>query len=235
MDIDWELLRHFGVRIVAALGMGVAIGLERQLGQHPAGLRTNALVCLGSALFVSLSGMPGILQQADNTRIAAQVVSGIGFICGGAILREGITVRGMNTAATIWCTAAIGCLVGVGYWPLALLGTVAIIAAHFIFRPLAHYIDNHTQGKGETEVLSEVKVVCQKTQEEKVRALLIEQIRAAKLRLQGLSLQDGPLTESVEMVVHVFALNHNEEAMNDLVSNLASQESVERVSWGKAR
>src|ERR1017187_2559015 len=140
MDIDWELLRHFVVRIVAALGMGVAIGLERQLGQHPAGLRTNALVCLGSALFDSLSGLPGLVRDADSTRVAGQVASGVGFICGGAILREGITVRGMNTAATIWCTAAIGCLIGVGYWHLALMGTVAILVAHVIFRPLAHYI-----------------------------------------------------------------------------------------------
>src|SRR5260221_13633838 len=98
MDINWELAGQFVIRILGALAMGVAIGVERQLGQHPAGVRTNALVCLGSALFVSLST---VLGDRDNTRIAAQVASGVGFICGGAILREGINVRGMNTAATI--------------------------------------------------------------------------------------------------------------------------------------
>src|SRR5471030_623363 len=107
---DMQVL-DFLVRILIALGLGVVIGIERQLGQHPAGVRTNALVCLGAALFVSLS--LGVAQDSA-TRIAAQVVSGIGFICGGAILREGITVRGMNTAATLWCTAAIGTLVGFG-------------------------------------------------------------------------------------------------------------------------
>ena len=233
MDIDWEVIGQFAVRIVAALAFGVAIGIERQLGQHPAGLRTNALVCLGSALFVSLSGLPGLVRDADSTRVAAQVASGVGFICGGAILREGLNVRGMNTAATIWCTAAIGCLVGVGYWHLALLGTVAIIVAHFIFRPLGHYIDKHCEGKGEMEVLCEVKVLCRKEQQVAIRALLIEQIKTAKLRLQGLTLEDG-LKDHIEMVAHVFAVQHNESAMNDLVTTLACEQSVDRVSWCKA-
>src|SRR6266478_4154737 len=99
MEIDWTLIGHFLVRIVAALAMGMAIGVERQLGQHPAGLRTNALVCLGSALFVSLTTL--MSDRDSPTRVAAQIVSGIGFICGGAILREGLSVRGMNTAATL--------------------------------------------------------------------------------------------------------------------------------------
>src|SRR5207253_2193723 len=117
----------------------------------------------------------------------------------------GITVRGMNTAATIWCTAAIGCLIGVGYWHLALLGTVAILVSHVIFRPLAHYIDKHAESKGESDVVCDVKVVCQKAQQEKVRALLIEQIKAASLRLQGLTLEDST-NDHVKMVAHLCAL-----------------------------
>src|SRR3974377_1721040 len=94
----------FVLGIGAALAMGLAIGVERQLGQHPAGLRTNALVCVGAALFVSLSRLMD--HEASPTRIAAQVVSGIGFLGGGVILREGLNVKGMTTAATIWCSAA---------------------------------------------------------------------------------------------------------------------------------
>jgi putative Mg2+ transporter-C (MgtC) family protein len=230
MEITWDHAAEFIIRTAAALAMGMAIGIERQLGQHPAGIRTNALVCLGSALFVSIST---VLGDSDKTRIAAQVASGVGFICGGAILREGITVRGMNTAATIWCTSAIGCIVGAGHWPLALLGTIAIISAHFVFRPLAHYIDKRAQGKNEADVLSKVKVICKVAQQEKVRALLIEQIKAAELRMQGLSLKDASLPDHVEMVVHLFDVQHNDEAMNNLVSNLACQEAVERVNWEK--
>ena len=231
MDINYELLSIFLFRIIAALTLGVAIGVERQLGQHPAGVRTNALVCLGSALFVSLALL---VKDPDNTRIAAQVVSGIGFICGGAILREGITVRGMNTAATLWCTAAIGCLVGVGSWQLALVGTVAVIVAHFLFRPLAHYIDQYTQGTAESEIQCEVKIVCKTTEEAKIRALLLEQIKRSQLRLQGLSMQSADPPDHVEIKAHLFAILHNDEAMNVLVSNLASQEAVDRVSWKKS-
>ena len=104
---------HFGLCIGTALVMGVAIGLERQYRQHPAGLRTNALVCVGAALFVSLSSLMG--DTNSPTRMASYVVSGIGFLGGGVILREGLTVKGMNTAATLWCTAAIGTLNGAGF------------------------------------------------------------------------------------------------------------------------
>lgn len=224
-------VHDFILRILAGLGMGVIIGLERQFGQHPAGVRTNALVSLGAALFVCLSAS---LEPATPTRIAGQVVTGIGFICGGAILREGITVRGMNTAATLWCTAAIGTLCGLGYWNFGLLGTVAILLAHLLFRPIAHAIDRYNQGNAETELLYDVKLICQRGLETKVRALLLEQIKVATLRLQGLSIQNGSAADHVEIKVHLFALQHNEQAMNDLVACLAALPEVSKVSWGKA-
>jgi putative Mg2+ transporter-C (MgtC) family protein len=223
-------LGDFLMRILAALGMGLAIGIERQLGQHPAGVRTNALVCLGSALFVTLS----TIDKSDSTRIAGQIVSGVGFVAGGVILREGINVRGMNTAATLWCSAAIGTLAGFGHIFFALLGTLAVLGSHLLFRPLAHIIDNYTQGKGEMELLYEVKLVCQRMKEEMVRAILIEQIGNAKLRLQGMSQEDTSSPDQVEMKVRLYALQHNEQAMNDLVARLAGLPEVFRVSWGKA-
>src|SRR5277367_6021962 len=102
----------FARNVGVALLMGFAIGLERQFRQHPAGLRTNSLVCIGAALFVSLSRL--ITPESSPTRVAAQVVSGIGFLGGGVILREGWNVKGMNTAATLWCSAAVGTLAGSG-------------------------------------------------------------------------------------------------------------------------
>ena len=109
-----QTAEFFG-RAAIALALGALIGIERQWRQRMAGLRTNALVALGSALFelfdVLLSGTPG----TDPTRIAAYVVSGIGFLGAGVILRDGINVRGINTAATIWCSAAVGVLAGAGF------------------------------------------------------------------------------------------------------------------------
>lgn len=109
------------VQIAVATILGAAIGLERELGAQPAGLRTHMLVCLGSALF-TLAGV-GVVGS-DPTRIAAQVVTGIGFLGGGAILREGATVRGLTTAASLWVTAAIGLAAGLRWWFAAIAATV---------------------------------------------------------------------------------------------------------------
>lgn len=114
--MDWTIL----LQIVVATGLGAAIGMERELGAQAAGLRTHMLVCLGAALF-TLAGV-GLLSS-DPTRIAAQVVTGIGFLGGGAILREGATVRGLTTAASLWLTAAIGLAVGLRHWFAAVVAT----------------------------------------------------------------------------------------------------------------
>ncbi len=109
------------LQIVVAAGLGAAIGLEREMSAQPAGLRTHMLVCLGSALF-ALVGADTL--HTDPTRIAAQVVTGVGFLGGGAILREGATVRGLTTAASLWMTAAIGLAIGLEQWTAGVLTTV---------------------------------------------------------------------------------------------------------------
>src|SRR5579871_4087029 len=107
-------LTSFVVRILIALILGTAIGVERQWHQRTAGLRTNALVSVGSALFASLACL--MANESSPTRMAAQIVSGIGFLGAGLILREGNHVRGLNTAATVWCSAAVGTLCGSGFF-----------------------------------------------------------------------------------------------------------------------
>src|ERR1700683_4451992 len=130
---------HFVFNVGVALLMGIAIGLERQIQQHVAGLRTNALVCVGAALFVSLSRLMG--DHDSPTRIASYIVSGIGFVGGGVILRDGLTVKGMNTAATLWCTAAVGTLAGAGFALYALVGTAAVLFIHLGLRPVVTWIE----------------------------------------------------------------------------------------------
>jgi len=101
------------VNLAVATVLSATIGFERQWRQRLAGLRTNSLVAIGAASFVIFASLiPG---EASPTRVAAQVVSGIGFLGAGLIFREGMSVRGLNTAATLWCSAAIGVLAGAGY------------------------------------------------------------------------------------------------------------------------
>jgi putative Mg2+ transporter-C (MgtC) family protein len=116
---------------VVAMVLGAAIGMEREFGAQPAGLRTHMLVSLGAALF-TLSGAHVI--GTDPTRIAAQVATGIGFLGGGAILREGMTIRGLTTAASLWVTAAIGVAVGLRGWLAAIVATGAALAVLWLIK-----------------------------------------------------------------------------------------------------
>lgn len=125
------------IRILSALLLGFAIGLEREMTNKYAGLRTNILVCLGACIFtiISIYGFPTfaqgdnvIISQAtgvrDTARIAAQVVTGIGFIGAGTVFRHGATIFGLTTAATLWIAASIGMACGAGLYPVAILGTI---------------------------------------------------------------------------------------------------------------
>jgi putative Mg2+ transporter-C (MgtC) family protein len=117
------------LRLFVAAALGGAIGLERELRERQAGLRTHLVVSVGSALFtlVSAYGFHGFDGKVDPTRIAAQIVSGIGFLGAGAIIRQGLSVRGLTTAASLWLVAAIGMAAGAGYWEGALIATLGAL------------------------------------------------------------------------------------------------------------
>lgn len=124
------------INLMLALMLGITIGLERQLRKQPAGLHTNALVCLGSAAYVLVSLLA--TQNVDPTRIAGQVVTGIGFMCAGVIWHEGVTIRGLNTAATLWCSAAIGILAGLNYPLMAIIAALILLGANIILHWIEH-------------------------------------------------------------------------------------------------
>src|SRR6184192_3671161 len=139
---------HVLLRLAVAGGLGGAIGLERELRERQAGLRTHLVVCVGSALFTIVSAYGfsefllhgGSVVRADPTRIAAQIVSGIGFLGAGAIIRQGLSVRGLTTAATLWVVAAIGLATGAGYYSGALITTGVVLLALYPLRIVAYRI-----------------------------------------------------------------------------------------------
>lgn len=131
---DAALQIDLAIRLLIAAGLGAAVGAEREIHGHPAGIRTHMLVALGSGLFTALSihGFPPSEAAAgpvDPTRIAAQIVSGIGFLGAGAILKDGVVIRGLTTAASLWATAAVGMAAGAGEHILAVVGAVIILVS----------------------------------------------------------------------------------------------------------
>src|SRR6516164_3492530 len=151
-------IEEAAINLAVAFGLSAAIGFERQWRQRLAGLRTNTLVALGAASFVVFSG----LVPGDNspTRVAAQVVSGIGFLGAGLIFKEGLSVHGLNTAATLWCSAAVGVLAGAGYPAHAALTTVLVIFVNLCLRPIAYFIQAQPTSLTELVNRYRITVVC---------------------------------------------------------------------------
>ena len=151
LSLEEEILR-----VVLAAALGAAVGIERELREHEAGLRTHMLVAVGSALFtlVSAYGFSEFFAAQegnrfvpiDPTRIAAQIVTGIGFLGAGAIIRQGPRVRGLTTAATLWAVAAIGLAAGAGYYSGAIVTTVVVLVALWPVRIIWRYVVGHRMG-----------------------------------------------------------------------------------------
>lgn len=134
LEINVALQADLAVRMLLAALLGAAIGMEREIHDHPAGMRTHLLVSLGSAVFTELSMVafngppaPNGSIPTDTSRVAAQIVSGIGFLGAGAILKYGTSVRGLTTAASLWSTAAIGMAAGAGQWLIAAVGAFIVV------------------------------------------------------------------------------------------------------------
>jgi putative Mg2+ transporter-C (MgtC) family protein len=227
-------LVEFALRVSTALMMGLAIGLERQFRQHAAGLRTNALVCVGAALFVSLSRLMG--DEGSPTRIASYIVSGIGFLGGGVILREGLNVKGMNTAATLWCTAAVGTLTGAGFPLHGLIGTVTVIGLHLGLRPVARRIDASLKTALDVETLYQMRVVCREQQEGMIRTVLVRHVNSRPtMTIQRISTKVAEQDGQATVVADIFSAERDDRAMQDLMSRINIEPSVSSVSWEKTQ
>jgi putative Mg2+ transporter-C (MgtC) family protein len=223
-------LLDFVLRLCAAFLCGALIGLERQFHQHTAGLRTGALVSAGGAIFVLVAGLtPG---DTSPLKIAPQIVTGVGFLCAGVIMRDGLNVRGLNTAGTLWCACGIGILAGSGYYLPAFAGTSIVVAANMILRPIANYITLHTRNSQETLVRYTVWVTCLGQQENHIRSLLLQEIAGGALRLQALqSSKDARDPERVDVCAHLQCDSHQDSLVEQVVARMSLEDGVASVRW----
>jgi putative Mg2+ transporter-C (MgtC) family protein len=228
MHFDLATLGDSALRLAVALLLGCTIGFERQWNQKMAGLRTNALVALGSAGFVVFSGLVG---EGDPTRIAAQVVSGIGFLGAGVILREGINVHGLNTAATLWCSAMVGSLAGAGLLGPCVLAAAFVIVTNLFLRPLIRRVNNRLLTSSNVETHYTVKIACRASEEAHMRSLLLHALSQAGLGLRRIESEDIADTSKVSVTAQAVAATRNDAALEQIVGRLSLEPNVSAATW----
>jgi putative Mg2+ transporter-C (MgtC) family protein len=221
-------LGDFVARIVVALLLGVAIGTERQWRQRMAGLRTNALVATGAALFASIS----LLMNAtlNPTQIAAYIVSGIGFLAGAVIFKEGLSVRGLNTAATLWATAAVGTLCGSGFLIQAAIGAAAVVGANVLLRPLVQRIDRQPFEQTELTRAYTLRVVCGAADEPTVRSKMLELIQQTPLLLQSIESRDLD-RGNVEVIASIVTSQRADTRVERIIGRMSTDSTILAASW----
>jgi putative Mg2+ transporter-C (MgtC) family protein len=219
----------FVTRLGTGAACGALIGVERQWRARMAGLRTNALVAVGATLFVLYSEAVG--DTGSPTRVASYVVSGIGFLGGGVILRDGAGVRGLNTAATLWCSAAVGVLAASGKLNLAVLGTVVVLAVHLVLRPAGRLLDRAPAAGTDPDatVRATVHLVCDRRTETHLRALLLQTLTASGLAPTGLRARREGETASLRAAV---TINGDvAAALEQVISRLSLEPGVSDLHW----
>lgn len=221
-------LEAFIVRILAAVLFGILIGAERQLKGHPAGIQTNGLVCTGSCLFTLVSFM---VDTPEPTRIAAGIVSGIGFLCTGIIFKDGLNVKGINTAATIWCTASVGVIAATGHLAFGAIATVCVILVNLIFKPIAKRIKPVIGSMDVWEKYYSITVVCDCAIENFVRRKILEMVAETELQIMNLESSDLAGNKS-EITAQLFTVSRNkEENPEKIIGEICIMEGVYSAGW----
>ena len=211
-----------------ALGCGALIGMERQMRQRKAGLRTNALVALGAAAFVIFS----LTHDTDTspTRMAAQVVSGIGFLGAGIIFRDGLNVHGLTTAATMWCAAAVGVLAGGGYWAHALVTTGMVVFVNLGLRPFVQWMKRKARAGSPGLRPYQVLVTCTPDREAEARSLILRTLGVAGWQVTELSMaREGG--ESLLLTAQVMAEGKTDHDLEQAVSRICAEPGLKSVRW----
>jgi putative Mg2+ transporter-C (MgtC) family protein len=217
-------IEQVAINLAVALGLSAVIGFERQWRNRLAGLRTNTLVSLGAATFVIFAALtPG---EASPTRVAAQVVSGIGFLGAGLIFREGLSVRGLNTAATLWCSATIGVLAGAGFLLYATVATGFVVFVNLLLRPIVSFINRQPLMSTELEIGYLVAVTCRSQDEAHIRALLLQGLAGGGLALRRLDSNDLEDTGRVVVTALVTAHNRVDADVEKIVGRLSLEPTV---------
>lgn len=214
--------------LLAAFVLGAVIGFERQLRQRVAGLRTNVLVAVGAAAFVDV-GM-SVFGDEGAARVISYVVSGVGFLGAGAIMKDGANVRGLNTAATLWASAAVGAYAGSDMLAQAVILTCFVLAGNVVLRSLLDYINRRPIDQTVTELAYAIHTTCVRDHLADLRRLLLEELAEHQIPLKRLEINELG-EEGVELVAHLYPNTTREADLAPILEHLTASQLTLAAYW----
>lgn len=227
-NIQLLALANTLISLATAFVLGSIVGFERQYRQRTAGLRTNALVAVGAAIFVDMAFRVG---GADGgARVISYVVSGVGFLGAGAIMREGGSIRGLNTAATLWGSAAIGACAGASLLFEALAATAFVLAANTLLRPVVSYINRQPVDAQTTEVTTVIHVIARLDQRQAAMGVLEDVLEAEQLPLSELKIDQFGENE-VEIEAALSEASVDKLDLDRVTARIAAAPGVRTAFW----
>ncbi len=225
----------FLIRMLIAILLGALIGTERQLTKHYTGIITTIIVCVGSFAFASFAFLVGDANR-DITRIAAQIVSGIGFLGAGVILSDGTKVKGINTAATVWASAAVGILCCIDKIWFAVAVALAILITHLVLHPVTEYIDkkqryDKKKSQKAEETFYRISIICDEDHAPEIKEKLIKKIRETENVLLR-KLQTGGQTDgNVKVKADISTKVKDNELVESLIVYLGTNNDIISAGW----
>lgn len=219
---------NFWLPLLAAFFLGGLIGLERQFRQRNAGLKTNILVAVGSAVFVNMSQI--LFGDEGAIRVAACVVSGIGFLGAGVILREAGAVVGLNTAATLWCSAAVGACAGAGVYVVACLATALILTTNTLLLPLVQAINKRPMALSDLEGVCSVVLIVNRKNGKSAQQLLKSVFEKRNYHVRRLDIVPFG-NEEIKIIAVLNASTADAKLLDDLVGEASESPVVNQTYW----
>ncbi|MGC1380648.1 MAG: MgtC/SapB family protein [Candidatus Baltobacteraceae bacterium] len=217
----------FLLRLGIAALLGSVIGFERQWRQRAVGMHTTSLVAIGAALFALLDVT---IAAGDKTRIVAGVVTGVGFIAGGVILRTGMNVSGLNTAATIWATAAVGALAGFGLWAQAIAGATAVVLFNVLLQPLADRLDARHFHHDRRETIYKLTVLCDREKQPAIGDAVVAGVSAGGLNVHSMTRRETE-GRQIELYAEIHAAKPADATIERLSAQVLEMPGVGSIEW----
>jgi putative Mg2+ transporter-C (MgtC) family protein len=216
------------ISLAGAFVLGTLIGAERQYRQRSGGLRTNVLVSVGAATFVDI-GMH-LNGNAGGVQVVSYVVSGVGFLGAGVIMKEGKNVWGLNTAATLWCSAAVGACAGADLAFEAVALTIFVLAGNTLLRPMVNAINRAPISEHAMEAIYELRATTNADHRDAARDLVETELETAKYPVRGIAALDREPDE-VELVATLVATTADPAELDQVVARLGASPLIEHASW----